>query len=135
MLLYYYSFVHQESQNPLIVNSLGSFRSPVSGVVAGTNNLNFNDAASTNSAPVLNGAGSALSNSASSAPSAPASAKPKASCKALYDFEAQNPGELEFKENQVIELLSQVDENWYEGAVNGKTGFFPISYVQVLVPL
>lgn len=57
----------------------------------------------------------------------------KSQCKALYDFEAQNPGELEFKEGQIIELISQIDENWYEGKINGKIGFFPISYVQVTI--
>ncbi|CAH2217794.1 jg20942, partial [Pararge aegeria aegeria] len=38
-------------------------------------------------------------------------------------------------ENDVITLINKVDENWFEGSVNGKTGYFPISYVQVTVPL
>ncbi|XP_016943713.1 endophilin-A [Drosophila suzukii] len=56
-------------------------------------------------------------------------------CQALYDFEPENPGELAFKENDIITLLNRVDDNWYEGAVNGRTGYFPQSYVQVQVPL
>ncbi|GBP63620.1 Endophilin-A [Eumeta japonica] len=58
-----------------------------------------------------------------------------ACCTALYDFEPENQGELGFKENDVITLINKVDDNWFEGSVNGRTGYFPISYVQVNVPL
>ncbi|KAK5972058.1 Endophilin-A [Trichostrongylus colubriformis] len=59
----------------------------------------------------------------------------KPSARAMFDFDAQNEGELNLKEGQVVELIAQVDENWFEGRLNGKTGLFPIAYVQVLVPL
>jgi endophilin-A len=117
-------------------------RSPVGDLSNSTANINFNDNGSATGAPppyssAVNG--SATSSDWNKAPSAPAAnvnnGKPKAQCKAIYDFEAQNPGELEFKEGQMIDLVSQIDENWYEGKTNGKTGFFPISYVQVITPL
>ncbi|XP_022129945.1 endophilin-A isoform X3 [Pieris rapae] len=63
------------------------------------------------------------------------SVQQKACCTALYDFDPENQGELGFKENDVITLINKVDENWFEGSINGKTGYFPISYVQVTVPL
>ncbi|XP_071054500.1 endophilin-A isoform X13 [Onthophagus taurus] len=56
-------------------------------------------------------------------------------CTALYDFEAENMGELGFKENDVITLINKIDENWFEGSLNGRTGYFPVSYVRVDIPL
>lgn len=65
----------------------------------------------------------------------PAAPLDQPSCKALYDFEPENAGELGFREGDVITLTNQIDENWFEGMLGGRSGFFPLSYVAVLVPL
>ncbi|KAI3416086.1 Endophilin-A [Globodera pallida] len=76
-----------------------------------------------------------LSSSDQNAPSTAAQPGQKGKSKALYDFQALNPGELDFKEGQLIQLDSQIDEHWFEGTLDGRTGFFPISYVEIIVPI
>lgn len=57
------------------------------------------------------------------------------SCKALYDFVPENDGELGFYEGEIITLVRQIDENWFEGRLRGQTGYFPNNYVEVIVPI
>ncbi len=61
--------------------------------------------------------------------------KKEPSCRAVYDFDAENFEELEFREGDVIRLVSRLDENWYEGELKGRRGRFPASYVEILVPI
>ncbi|KFQ10902.1 Putative E3 ubiquitin-protein ligase SH3RF2, partial [Leptosomus discolor] len=52
--------------------------------------------------------------------------------KALYTYRGHNPGELRFNKGDIIVLLRQLDENWYLGEVDGISGVFPASSVQVI---
>lgn len=52
---------------------------------------------------------------------------------ALFDFEAENDGELSFKDGDQIKLISRLDENWLEGEIDGARGIFPSNYVNVLI--
>lgn len=58
----------------------------------------------------------------------------------MYDFQAENAGELGFKEGQTLKLFVQIDENWYEGIIDGpesdgRTGLIPTNYVKVTQPI
>ncbi|KAM5301982.1 E3 ubiquitin-protein ligase SH3RF2 isoform 2-T2 [Glossophaga mutica] len=55
--------------------------------------------------------------------------------KALCNYRGQNPGDLRFNKGDVILLRRQLDENWYQGEINGVHGFFPASSVEVIKQL
>ncbi|MCP9260896.1 Endophilin-A2 [Dirofilaria immitis] len=130
---------------PVLADRVSSARSPVHAENSiSINNANFQPSsmyAQKSTADNINWDSSAKVHSStasfgsSNAPSSSILPILKPSCRALYDFEAQNEAELDFKEGDIISLISQIDENWYEGSLLGKTGYFPISYVHVLVPL
>lgn len=51
---------------------------------------------------------------------------------ALYSYESSTPEDLEFKQGNVITVLSKVNDEWLEGQCNGKIGIFPSSFVEPL---
>ncbi|XP_006128616.2 E3 ubiquitin-protein ligase SH3RF2 isoform X1 [Pelodiscus sinensis] len=55
--------------------------------------------------------------------------------RALFSYRGQNPGELRFNKGDIIVLLRQLDEKWYLGEMNGVSGVFPSSSVQVIKQL
>ncbi|XP_058295958.1 E3 ubiquitin-protein ligase SH3RF2 isoform X4 [Hylobates moloch] len=55
--------------------------------------------------------------------------------KALCNYRGQNPGDLRFNKGDVILLRRQLNENWYQGEINGNSGNFPASSVEVIKQL
>ncbi|XP_025086760.1 SH3 domain-containing RING finger protein 3-like [Pomacea canaliculata] len=60
---------------------------------------------------------------------------PQPCARALFSYEASEKDDLPFKKGDIVSLRRQIDDNWYQGELNGQIGVFPSSYVQVLVPL
>lgn len=52
--------------------------------------------------------------------------------RALYDFVPSEAGELDFKRGDVIAVLESVYKDWWRGSLKGKTGIFPLNYVEKL---
>ncbi|XP_055013963.1 SH3 domain-containing protein 19 isoform X3 [Boleophthalmus pectinirostris] len=51
---------------------------------------------------------------------------------ALFDFNPENPDELDLRAGDVVTMVEQVDSEWYKGTCRGSTGFFPINYAKIL---
>ncbi|NXX16938.1 SH319 protein, partial [Podargus strigoides] len=51
-------------------------------------------------------------------------------CEALHDFAAETKDDLSFKKGDYIQILEQVDSEWYRGRLKEKEGIFPAVFVQ-----
>ncbi|KAM9355367.1 CD2-associated protein isoform 2-T2 [Pholidichthys leucotaenia] len=59
------------------------------------------------------------------------SKKPKKrQCKALFDYLPQNEDELALKIGDIIDITEEVEEGWWSGNLNGKSGLFPSNFVK-----
>ncbi|XP_071986711.1 sorbin and SH3 domain-containing protein 1 isoform X33 [Engystomops pustulosus] len=52
--------------------------------------------------------------------------------KAKFDFKAQSTKELPLQKGDIVYIYKQIDQNWFEGEHHGRTGIFPISYIEIL---
>lgn len=66
------------------------------------------------------------------APPAGTTAATVSRVRAQFDFVPSEPGELEFKRGDVIAVLESVYKDWWRGSLKGKTGIFPLNYVEKL---
>uniref|UniRef100_A0A4X2K4Z6 CD2-associated protein n=1 Tax=Vombatus ursinus TaxID=29139 RepID=A0A4X2K4Z6_VOMUR len=56
----------------------------------------------------------------------------KRQCKVLYEYVPQNEDELELRLGDVIDINEEVEEGWWSGTLNNKSGLFPSNFVKEL---
>lgn len=52
--------------------------------------------------------------------------------KARFPFQQTNEDELSFSKGDIISVSRQEEGGWWEGSINGKSGWFPSNYVREL---
>nr|XP_057915746.1 SH3 domain-containing kinase-binding protein 1 isoform X2 [Doryrhamphus excisus] len=57
----------------------------------------------------------------------------KRRCKAAFSYVPQHEDELELKIGDVIEIVAEVEEGWWEGVLNGKSGMFPSNFTKEIL--
>ncbi|XP_029352319.1 CD2-associated protein isoform X2 [Echeneis naucrates] len=67
-------------------------------------------------------------------PQPPAAAKKpkKKQCRVLFEYQPQNEDELELKVGDIIDITEEIEEGWWSGSLNGKSGLFPSNFVKEL---
>ncbi|XP_051008895.1 CD2-associated protein [Acomys russatus] len=56
----------------------------------------------------------------------------KRQCKVLYEYLPQNEDELALAVGDVIDINEEVEEGWWSGTLNNKSGLFPSNFVKEL---
>lgn len=54
---------------------------------------------------------------------------------ARFDFEGEQSDELSFSEGDVIRLREYVGQEWVRGELRGRTGMFPLNFVEIVEDL
>ncbi|KAM6184690.1 CD2-associated protein [Rhynchocyon petersi] len=56
----------------------------------------------------------------------------KRQCQVLFEYIPQNEDELELKVGDIIDINEEVEEGWWSGTLNNKSGLFPSNFVKEL---
>lgn len=56
-------------------------------------------------------------------------------CRARFDYDGESSEDLTFLEGEIIKLLEHVGDDWLRGELNGKSGIFPATFVEVIEDL
>ncbi|CAK7264967.1 ESCRT-0 subunit protein hse1 [Sporothrix epigloea] len=76
--------------------------------------------------------GSGTAPAGAQAPSQGTTAATVSRVRGLYDFAASEQDELDFKKGDIIAVLESVYRDWWRGSLKGRTGIFPLNYVEIL---
>ena len=52
--------------------------------------------------------------------------------RALFAYEGAAEIELDLKEGDVVKVLKEDDSGWWQGECNGRVGWFPFNYIEVI---
>lgn len=59
--------------------------------------------------------------------------KAKGTCRALHDYEKQNPDELSFAQDDIITIVNDKNEGWWIGRLpSGDEGWFPVNFTEIV---
>lgn len=53
-------------------------------------------------------------------------------CKVIYSYQENKPDELTLAVGDIVEIFEEVEEGWWKGKLNGKTGVFPSNFVEII---
>ncbi|GAA5992255.1 hypothetical protein JCM5350_006325 [Sporobolomyces pararoseus] len=51
-------------------------------------------------------------------------------CKAVWNYTKSQPDDLGFQQGDVIDILEEVNADWWKGSLRGETGLFPSNHVE-----
>ncbi|KAM3931418.1 CD2-associated protein isoform 2-T2 [Leptodactylus fuscus] len=54
----------------------------------------------------------------------------KRQCKVLFEYIPQNEDELELRVGDILDITEEVEEGWWSGTSNGRSGLFPSNFVK-----
>eukprot|EP00298_Acanthocystis_sp_HF-20_P012732 c20027_g2_i2.p1 GENE.c20027_g2_i2~~c20027_g2_i2.p1 ORF type:complete len:1422 (+),score=671.93 c20027_g2_i2:33-4298(+) len=56
-------------------------------------------------------------------------------CRALFDYKGQDSDYLTISKGDIINITGKDDSGWWEGELNGVTGYFPSTYVEEIAAI
>ncbi|KAK5102996.1 cell division cycle- protein [Lithohypha guttulata] len=54
--------------------------------------------------------------------------------RALYNYEADDPTSLSFRQGDIIQVITQLESGWWDGIIDDVRGWFPSNYCTVIDP-